>query len=619
MIKRCVSTIVASVAILAFSATVWAAANRVELGTSVPNIPKSLCYQAGSISMEFSAGTVFRSGDVIQYTLNNGVVLCKDIDFYVRLHNGEALIDRPGTNTAAPVSATDALDQVTIDAAAVPPVNVGAGRPAFYDYGFRVKGLAGSQIIQLTVGSRSVDPVISLLATPEGIFNENGADNFIMTFVGINPEDVLSVSIFDEKAAVVDALGRAYLYKDDPDVSGILYDQDFDPANNDPFTYADNTLCIDTLTFDYQGERVEVTPDSITVLPDNKLTFTGEREIARILAAAEYALVTCKDSPVVGNIILGGQGQDAICPPFDFDTGANYCPGTHENNKLIIQALTNPFPVNDYKISLEVKVNGLTGDQGVYIAQNAMEYLSTTTLDEACSAENLNALTFETYVAPGACTQSTDVEPGGSGCTVDCANKVVKATTIANNLGITLAGGQSYLRLGLPSFRYDTSIVKEGDVVSVRLIVAQYPCGTILDEEIQIGTFGCAPETRATTLLYPYFTPANGSYFWSAYAITNISGTDGNVTLYMYESDGDAFTGVVATPVKARTIWTTTLADSIVNPDITWTQTAGTGTPGDAAAYVQAVTTFTADGFGFIAGSPTGESMGYLPRVDGKK
>ncbi|WP_373499496.1 hypothetical protein [Desulfococcus sp.] len=602
MKKRFFPVIIALCAVLAFSGAVYAAANRVELGTNVPNIPKSLCYQAGSISMQFSADTILRSGDVIQFTLNNGVVVCKDIDFYLRLHDGAAATFLPGIITANPVSATDAGDTLTVQASTAPGAGALTPAPAgTHDYGFRVKALAGSQIIQLTVGSRNVTT---------GAFNETALDDFEIFFSPMTlATDVVTVAIFDEKATAT------YLWKDDKDASGIQYILDSTDLD-DPFLFADNTICIDTLTFDYQGERVEVTPDSLPVAADNKLTFTGEREIARILATAEYALVTCKDAPTVGNIILG-EGQGATCPPFDFDTGAYYCPGTHSNNKLIIQALTNPFPVNDYKISLEVKVNGLTGDQGVYIAETSMEYLSTTTLDEVCNAQSLNALPFETYVAPGACTQSTDVLPGGSGCTVDCANKVVKATTIASNLGITLAGGQNYLRLGLPSFRYDTGIVKEGDVVSVRLLVEQYPCGTILDEEIEIGTFGCAPETRATTLLYPYFTPANGSYFWSAYAITNISGTDGNVTLYMYESDGDAFTGVVATPVKAHTIWATRLDDSIVNPDITWTQTAGTGTPGDALCYIQASTTFTADGFGFIAGSPTGESMGYLPRVNG--
>ena len=156
-----------------------------------------------------------------------------------------------------------------------------------------------------------------------------------------------------------------------------------------------------------------------------------------------------------------------------------------------------------------------------------------------------------------------------------------------------------------------------GDVVSVRVVVFQDPCGTIFDEEIVIGTLGCVPTTSATTLLYPYLTKADGTYFWSAYAITNLSEVEGTVTLYMYESDGDAFTGVVGTPVPAHSIWATRLDDAIVSPDITWTQTAGTGTPGDASAYIRAMTTFTADGFGFIAGSPTGESMGYLPRVEG--
>ena len=82
MKKKLLFLTLALAAVVAFSGAVYAAPNRVALGTNVPNIPKSLCYQAGSITMEFSSGTVLRSGDVIQFTLNNGVVLCKDIDFY---------------------------------------------------------------------------------------------------------------------------------------------------------------------------------------------------------------------------------------------------------------------------------------------------------------------------------------------------------------------------------------------------------------------------------------------------------------------------------------------------------------------------------------------------------
>jgi hypothetical protein len=601
---------------MAFSGAVYAAPNRVELGTNVPNIPKSLCYQAGSISMEFSAGTVLRSGDVIQFTLQNGVTLCKDIDFYVRLHDGEALDSTPGTDVTVPVSATDAADVISVNAGAVPPVNVGPGLPALYDYGFRVKGLAGSQIIQLTVGSRSVDPAISLQPTAEGIFNENGNDDFTMTFNGVDPANVLTVSIFDEKADAVDGLGRAYLYKDDPDVAGILYDQDFDPANPAPFTFADNTICIDTLTQDYQGERVEVTPDSLTVLPDNKLTFTGEREIARILPENEYVLATCKDAPRVGNIELG-EGQSATCPAFDYDDGTGYCPDTHDNNKIIIQALTTPYQENDYTITLEVLVNGNSGDLGVYIGEASMAYLAAETLDDACEAPALNALAFDAdqYVVPGTCADCVGALPGGTGCTVDASNRVIGATTRVSDLDITRDPAINFLRLGLPAFRYDSAIVQEGDVVSVRVIVSQFPCGTIFNEEIEIGTFGCGLTVNTSELLYPYFTPANGTYFWSAYAITNVDDREGTVTLYMYESDGDAFKGDVATPVPARGVWATRLDDSIVDPDITWTQIAGTGTPGDAAAYIKAMTTFYADGFGFIAGSPTGESMGYLPRV----
>ena len=370
--------------------------------------------------------------------------------------------------------------------------------------------------------------------------------------------DILTVSIFDEKATAVDAGTLAYLYKDDPAVTGIAYTQYWDDTvvtNVDPFTYADNTLCIDTMTFDYQGERVEVTPDSLVIAADNKLTFTGEREIARILAANEYALVSCKTAPVVGNIIID-EGQNAGCEPFDFDgapfgsgltyDSKGYC-GNHSGNKLIIQALTNIFPVNDYRVTLEVKVNGLTGDQGVYINGDAVDYLATTTLADNCAGAYEGHAPFETYGGPGTCTDATSVTPGGpAGCSVECANKVIRATTAPSTLGITRDGNQAYLQLGLPTFRYDSSIVKSGDVVSVRVVVFQDPCGTIFDEEIVIGTLGCVPTTSATTLLYPYFTKADGTYFWSAYAITNLSDVEGTVT---------TCTSTRATATPSRVLW----------------------------------------------------------------
>ena len=99
--------IVGFLAVLAFSGTASAAGNLVNLKTTVPNIPKSLCYQAGTITMEFSADTVLTSGDIIQFTLNNGVVLCKDINFYVRVSDGATA---PGTDTSVPVYASTATD-----------------------------------------------------------------------------------------------------------------------------------------------------------------------------------------------------------------------------------------------------------------------------------------------------------------------------------------------------------------------------------------------------------------------------------------------------------------------------------------------------------------------------
>jgi hypothetical protein len=73
--------------VLTFSVVTFAADNAV-MKTTVPNIPKSTCYQAGTVRVEFDEGTWLGNGDIIMFSLSNNVTLCRDINFYLALDSG---------------------------------------------------------------------------------------------------------------------------------------------------------------------------------------------------------------------------------------------------------------------------------------------------------------------------------------------------------------------------------------------------------------------------------------------------------------------------------------------------------------------------------------------------
>ncbi|MDO8784881.1 MAG: hypothetical protein Q7J12_01555, partial [Syntrophales bacterium] len=135
--KGIFTLLTAAFMVLAFSAMAFAV-DQVFMKTTVPNIPKSTCYQAGTDTMEFDEASSMVEGDVITYTLNNRVTICKAIDMFVTLAPSSGVLDTTG---AQPVSATSA------GGAGITPI-VGA---IPLQWGFRVQGPVGSQIITLTL------------------------------------------------------------------------------------------------------------------------------------------------------------------------------------------------------------------------------------------------------------------------------------------------------------------------------------------------------------------------------------------------------------------------------------------------------------------------------------
>lgn len=625
MRKGTLRLLIALAAVLAFAGTAFGA-GQVTLKTTVPNIPKSTCYQAGAITMEMDHNTSMREGDIIQFTTQNRTSICKDIHFFLRLVEGGTNNFNPGQDTSLPISTTDPNNQIDI-----------TGIDPAMDYGWLVRGRVGQQIITMTFGRRvKATGEFRAITDPTAANYDAGSIFTYNAALGNISTDRLIVRLFDEKDSTVGPIfqdpfldGLGFFFKDDPATQGIDYTIIADAttlrgaANENPnveFIWSDNTLCIDTLTQDYQGEFVEATPDSrptdwAGTVTRNALSFSGDYRIAKILAAQEFALAECKGA-VTGNILDAAVGQTAVtCRNFEYETASGYCAGSHTGNKLIVESLNGPFPEGaEYRVTLDILVNGQGGDRGVYFTSvGGVQVKGYDTLAEACGGAGLTAIAGNYFRADGvAATPSA-----GNICTVPNVNRAVQFQSQLSRLTLNEAApfNNRFLYIDMPQFIYDNSLIQDGDVVSVRVSLSQLPCGFAFQETATIGTFGCgAAPTAMNALLFPFFTSADSAAYDAAFVVTNLGNAEGDVTLYWYEADGDAFRATVPTPVGPRSIWNSGVLRTLPER-LTWTQTAGSGTPGDAPTYLVACTEFPSDGFGFIFNGPEGNSLGYIPRT----
>ncbi len=620
--------LIALAAVLAFAGTAFGA-GQVTLKTTVPNIPKSVSFQAGTVTMEMDHLTEMREGDIIQFTTSNGTTISKEIDFYLRLTDG-AVNFNPGQATTLPISTSDAANQINIAAPA-----------AGFDYGFLLRGRFGSQVITATFGRRNTTTGEFLAVTDptDANFDAGSVFTFDANQAGGGniSTDRLVIRLFDEKDGTaggafqgpfVDGLG--FFFRDEPaTTTAVDYTLTADPTTTrggagenqtNEFIWSDNTLCIDTLTQDFQAEFVEVTPDSRPTDWDgtvtrNALSFSGDFRIAKILAEQELDFATCKGA-VTGNILDPAVGQTAVtCRNFDFETGTGYCAGSHSGNKVIIESLNGPFAEGaEFRLTLDIMVNGQTGDRGVYFSSNGgVQVEGYETLAEACGGAGLSGLPGNFFRADGVAAAPS----AGNQCTVANNNRAVQFVSQLSRMSLNenTPFNDRFIYIDLPALTYDNSLIQDDDVVSVRVSLAQEPCGFAFQDSLTLGTFGCgAAPTAMNALLFPFFTSADSAAFDSAFVVTNLGNAEGDVTLFWYEEDGDAFRATVPTPVAPRSIWNSGLVRTLPER-LPWTQIAGSGTPGDAPTYMVACTQFPSDGFGFIFNGPEGNSMGYIPRT----
>jgi hypothetical protein len=395
--------------------------------------------------------------------------------------------------------------------------------------------------------------------------------------------------------------------------TSLIYKQAAVPVVDTYFTAiiaTDNILCIDTLTLDFPDEYVQNTPDSIPVLAINKLFFSGDYRIAHIMTAQTFELETCKGA-TCGNIPFGTSGQSSTCAAFDYETlgtGLNgYCSNHTASSgylpKFILKS-SQAFDLVPYVVTMEILVNGLTGERGVYWSNTAPTYKTSPT---TTCATPVGAVGFagQTYLRGDGVSAAVPVAPIAGNCAgVAAAAKAVKITTTSGALFIA---GDLFFEINLPPFNYNLAEVAAGDVVSVRVTMTKGTCGTVT-KDLCIGTFiaTCPASASTGSCLVPFVSSlAAGDTYWNGLAVINTSTLAGSVNLTAYKKDGTTATATIAVPANG-------MYSNMVS-SIPWVGTAPIGVP----AYIMVQSTnysgANLDAFVMMADG-THNSMGYTCR-----
>jgi hypothetical protein len=515
--------------VLAFAGAAFATPGLIDIRTTVPNIAKSLCDQAGSQSLAIPDQTSMQVGDVIQFTLDTGVTICKTLDFYIPIANALAF--------TPPSLATDAV-QVSNTAVGANVINtIAATNTPVYggvdDIGFHVRGNDGSQIYTLQLVKRTV-ATGALDATGTWAFTFNVA----IAPLGDPANDNLTVKLFDEKTIALGAPVSLTIYDDNP------------PSTTGVYTHtiltSDNVLCIDTLTGDFQGNQVQSFPDSLPVTSATKLTFTGVYTIANILPANIFTISNpCKDPcPQIEIEATFDQFDNPTSGITEFDPG-NYAPGVCTGSRMSSQNTCDPtegmllrikknsaFTVGvKLYLSLTLQINGASAVGTIGWADNTIEppvvFLSTGASD-VCN-----------------CTGTSLTPVGGLNWTRSGTNTVLTQSLmtpiIANGTATTLEIDLSNVNIT------DLEDLDDGDQITVLASLYKGNCGELFNGELCIANVldlctTLTPAGACYSFTLPYSVGTDDPDFWGGLAVSNQTMTNGEWDLTMYDVDGNMAT-----------------------------------------------------------------------------
>lgn len=511
-----------SLALVLGMASAGFAAQVVTLKTTVPNIPQSNCDQAGQQTLEFDNGTVFTGGDIIQFTLNNNVTICKSFDFFLKIGNGTE------TNGYTVLATEDA--PVTSSGGKV-VVTSGNASDTDWWYGFRVVGTAGSQSYTLQFGYlNSTDQFNTYLST---------TGDFQVTYVATQTDTLpaMIVRLFDENAS------SDYFKEVD----------DSDSKYNDDIETTDNALCINTSEFN--EEYVYSTPDSAPVTTGYKLTFSGDYTIAHVTSSATYTITwlckaDCPEAAITSSTTQAGTSYtngslDVGTYSSSSWTSSGFCTSSSSigyKNALVITDTTGYFDADTYSIALTLKVNGSTDkDKAIWGATTTTVY---------------------SYTTAPSCTSTLSDTVSNSASWSDSSTNSTTLTVNATISGTTVKA----LILDLPSITFNSTNLSADDQLTVYVSVSKVPCGSLADETLCIANFVTSCTSSQCTMYIPYMTYSNNADYLSALAITNMSSSNGTLSFTLYDSNGGSAT-ISDMAISGNEIKTLTVDDLISQVD----------------------------------------------------
>ena len=568
--------VIASIfSILVFSGAAYAANNAAVSVTSEPIRASATCDKAGGIVITFDEGTTLVEGDQITMDLTLNVTLCRDIDIEISPGGSGNMWEGEDFAAAGNVPVTGAPLLCPTDDVGNAVLATGAGGGVY----FHVYGTDGTARVTIDVLG--------------DLNNANALENSLTITDATVDADTLKLYLLNQNINA------------DYTQNGVYIDLTGDGTYGAFATIGDNTLCIDVSNPVFTGSTVtgnfDSKGDKFTFIPSNP-------QIAHIAPALLIAFDPCK-AREPGHIVIGDritQGTDT-CDAFDNESEAGFC-NDHANNNMVIGA-SSPFDLAQYQVTMEILVNGLSGDNGVYWSNEAPQSEGYDNKDDACDALStdgtaLGAATYELANESAATPEAPHIDD----CDV-AANGRAVVMNIAD-CDLNLVANDDYLWFDLPAFNYDLDDIQEGDVVTVEITINKVPCGVYFTGVWEIGTFGCQAAGFTSTILFPYFTNMEGDTYWDGISIVNLGSTDGTATLTVYEADGDVATMTVA--VSANSMYVNLLSAMVSGMTLT---TSVDGTLGNARNYISVTADFNVDGFAMMARSDTGESMGYLPRL----
>jgi hypothetical protein len=570
------------------------AANNVAVNVTSEAIAlDSTCSKAGGFALLFDKSTQIMEGDQLIIKLPLGVTICTEGGF-----NYYITTDLTTTGTAPVI---DGFVQADVAGITNPTIDT---EPAYFteaggtstgvgsifgEVAFHVTGSEGDQFIYVDV-----------IGETAGALND---------YVNVGPDDgdVFTLMFLDQKTfGTANVVGDLYTYNTNGGA----------PDTVTETTVAENTLCINVSDPSFTATVVNASMDSAA---DKFKYIPSNPQIADIVNPTTYAQYICKrDNPVYVSLARRAEQSMDCSAAFDIDdASAALCNYPTENGfNVIIRNTTSVIPADLYEVSMEVLVNGLTGDNGVYFTNASPVVYTYANAQDVCdglSASGSAGLSIANWFA----SDGDDIIPADLGgpsyanCNVEDVARATQIVSEVSNLGVT--GTTRALLFDIPAFRYDLDEVAAGDVVTVRIKLTLPPCKDIFTIDVKVATFGCA-DTTSTTLLFPYYTTMATDAWWDGMVVSNIGSTAGTFTAYIYEADGDQGKYTSASIASGKQ-YVGLLSSMVASA----TKTGGAGTLGDATCYIWVVANFSADGFAMMGSTADSavdgsESIGYLPR-----